>query len=342
MGPQKKLTKSRTSSSIDATSTSDAEWVLLAEEHYTEQRHLKAAECLRLMQDQSLWTEQHRRILEMADQANSVLKELRSPNPTSHGWKKQGERLGDHHIVIYYRVQRPENIIVCRVETPIETSLLCPLISVFNETQLYHTWMPHWTFPVKLGLSASERLHELARGHQIIRIQLEVPYPFKDRELYLQAFAVDSIDDDRSIIIQVDSMDAGKHFEMDIPELSSKLRRAELHAGMLIRPCPPDHPCLQNQGGAEGGARPEMLLFSTTLQADGRVTGVPLSIINFVTRHAVGAQWGALLQVAEDVRQGRRPEHQNAIAAQPELYAWVEERVRIMLREPDPTSNVVE
>jgi hypothetical protein len=341
MGPQNKMIESRTSSSIDATGTSDKEWMRQAEEHFAAQRHLKAAECLRSMQDPSLWTEQHRRILEMADQANSVLEELRSPNPTSQGWKKQGERHGRHHIIIYYRVQRPENIIICRVETPIETSLLCPLISVFNETQLYHTWMPHWTFPVKLGLSASERLQEPARGHQIIRIQLEVPYPFKDRECFLQAFAVDSIDDDRSIIIQVDSMEPGKHFEMDIPEVSAKLRRAELHAGMLIRPCPPDHPCMQNR--EEGAERPEMLLFSTTLQADGRVTGVPLSLINFVTRHAVGAQWGALLQVAEDVQQGRRPDHQKAIAAQPELYEWVEERVRIMLQKTvDRTSDAVE
>lgn len=314
-------------STSDTKTTDDAEWMRQAEAHFAEECYLKAAVCLRSMQDLSLWTDQHRRILEMADQAHSVLHELRLPNPTDQGWKKQGERHGNRHTVIYYRVQQPENVIVCRIETPIETSLLAPLLSVFNESHLYHTWMPHWNFP-KLGLTESTLLQEHGRGHQIIRLQVDVPFPFKNRQCYLHAFAVDSIDDDRSIIICADSMETGPHFEMDVPPEPPHLRRAVFHAGMLIRPCPPDHPCLRKETSAAPA-----LLFSCTLQADGRVAGVPLSLINFVTRHVIGAQWGALLQVAEEVQQGRRPEHQAAILQQPELYEWVEERVRVMLQE---------
>jgi hypothetical protein len=38
--------------------------------------------------------------------------------------------------------------------------------------------------------------------------------------------------------------------------------------------------------------------------------GVPLLIINFITRKAIGKQWGTLLQIAEDVKNGNRIDHQ--------------------------------
>ena len=45
------------------------------------------------------------------------------------------------------------------------------------------------------------------------------------------------------------------------------------------------------------------------------------------------------LNVAEDVKEGRRPEHSAAIAKKREvLYDWVEERTRVMLGQDPPAS----
>jgi hypothetical protein len=154
----------------------------------------------------------------------------------------------------------------------------------------------------------------------------------------LQAFAVDSIDEDDSILIKVDSLDTGSYFEIDVPEVSPGYRRAAFDCGVLIRPCPPDHPSLLKSKHS-CPVDEKLLLFSVTLQADGRVAGVPLSIINFITRNVIGAQWAMLLQISEDVKNGKRIDHKNAIEAKRELYGWLEERVRIMIDKIDAVAS---
>ena len=44
----------------------------------------------------------------------------------------------------------------------------------------------------------------------------------------------------------------------------------------------------------------------------------------------IGRVWAQLLQVAEDVREGIRPHHQNQIHAQKEFYGWVQSRIDAM------------
>eukprot|EP00522_Entomoneis_paludosa_P012375 CAMPEP_0172456628 /NCGR_PEP_ID=MMETSP1065-20121228/16798_1 /TAXON_ID=265537 /ORGANISM="Amphiprora paludosa, Strain CCMP125" /LENGTH=101 /DNA_ID=CAMNT_0013209777 /DNA_START=59 /DNA_END=361 /DNA_ORIENTATION=- len=41
--------------------------------------------------------------------------------------------------------------------------------------------------------------------------------------------------------------------------------------------------------------------------------------------------WNMLLQVAEGVRDGKRPQHLQAIEERPELYQWIEERIQVLL-----------
>jgi hypothetical protein len=79
------------------------------------------------------------------------------------------------------------------------------------------------------------------------------------------------------------------------------------------------------------------LLLSLVQQVDAHVAGVPLKLINFFTRTVFGQQWGALLQIAEDVKAGKRMEHQAAIDAKQELYGWVEGRVQVMIESIDET-----
>jgi hypothetical protein len=308
----------------------DIELIAQGEDHYANQRHIVAARCFEKVSDPTTQlTDVHRRIIAMAKTASATLQQLILPNPEDQGWKKQGEIHGHRDTIIYYRVKHPENIIVCRIETPIECSLLCPLLSVFNESELYHTWMPRWNAP-KLGLSESILLKDLGRGHQIIRLRIDTPFPFANRECILQGVAVDSIDEDNAIILNIDSMDTGQHFEMEVPEVDKGYRRAAYEGGFLFRPCPKDHPIfLKSTNNYPNGEK--LLLVSMVFSADGHVAGVPLSIINFITRNVIGKQWGTLLQIAEDVKNGKRIDHQKAIEKKKELYGWVEERARVMI-----------
>jgi predicted Zn-dependent protease len=64
---------------------------------------------------------------------------------------------------------------------------------------------------------------------------------------------------------------------------------------------------------------------------DAKISAVPQSIINFVTRTVIGEIWGQLLHVAKQVELGQRLNHQTAIQNQPELYEYIQQRVEAML-----------
>lgn len=309
----------------------DAEWLRQAEAHYAEQRLFLAAACLKEISDDSfLITAKHRHMLEMAAMASAAKDELLAPHPETIGWKKQGETHGHRDTMIYYKIDTTDNTIICRIETPIESSLLCPLLAVFNESDLFHTWMPQWKVP-RLAMSESNCLKEMARGHQIVQVCIDMPFPFDNRECIQHAFAVDSIAEDNAIVIKIESLDTGSHFEeIDIPPVAKGYRRVDLDAGILIRSCPADHPALA-KSKHKYPVGEELLLISLVQKVDAHVAGVPLKLINFFTRTVVGQQWGSLLQIAEDVKNGKRPNHQKAMEAKPELYGWVEERVRVMI-----------
>lgn len=49
--------------------------------------------------------------------------------------------------------------------------------------------------------------------------------------------------------------------------------------------------------------------------------------------------WDALMAVVEDVRDGKRPEYQEAVKTNPELYDMVERRVKDLLTQLDRTAQ---
>jgi hypothetical protein len=230
-----------------------------------------------------------------------------------------------------------------RIETPIESSLLNPLLAVFNESELYTTWMPSFRFP-RLGVQLSEKMQETGRGNQVIRVRLAMPLPFYDRECIQHAIAIDDIeneaggaddaDDDACscILIVVKSLDEGMAADgLVIPAAAKRVRRVDFDAGIVIRPCPGDHPVLAKSKNHYDGQ--ELLLVQVTQTMDAHVSGVPMALINFFTRTVLSSMWGSLLQVAEDVRDGQRPQHQELMKEHKELYDWVAARVHVMLEQ---------
>jgi hypothetical protein len=76
-----------------------------------------------------------------------------------------------------------------------------------------------------------------------------------------------------------------------------------------------------------------LILLTFTFSVDPKLSILPQSFLNFFLRTAIHQIWGMFLNVATEVCDGKRPEHSAAIARKRvELYDWVEERTRCMLR----------
>jgi hypothetical protein len=227
--------------------------------------------------------------------------------------------------------------LICRIDCAIESSLLVPILSVFNESDLYATWMPSWKTPFKLGIDQTKKLKESGRGNQIIQVTVNMAWPFKTRETVQHAVAVDVIDEEGAIAIQV--LTETPEDDPVIPEPLPGVIRIDFECSILIRGCPPDHPCLE-KSKEKYPKEEELIMISLKYLVDAHITGVPKSLINFVTRVVLGKLWTSLLQVAEDIRDGKRPQHKQQIAEKRELYDWIEGRIDVMIAKVKESSKL--
>mmetsp|Transcript_22336 Transcript_22336/g.32986 ORF Transcript_22336/g.32986 Transcript_22336/m.32986 type:complete len:368 (+) Transcript_22336:124-1227(+) len=332
---QKEVKQKESTKSTEELSLDDDEKLISEVETLVKARKvLVAARLLESVKDQSKLDDGHHKLIQQAKSVQSVIDLHLSP-PES-GWKTQSESHGHRDTMIYYQVD-DQSRLTCRIETPIESSLLIPLISVFNETELFHTWMPRWEYPMRVGLEKTEKLKEMGIGCQIIHAKLDMPWPLKNRDVVQEVCSVDEIDDDNhAIVIWVESCDEGDD-DLDglIPPPLAKDVRMKAEIGIMIRKCPEDHPCLA-ESKAKYPSGEHLILMSLTTHADAHVKFVPQSIINFVTRTVLGGMWGSTLKLAEGIRNGKSPLHQEAIEANRSMYDWVEGRVETLF------SNIAE
>jgi hypothetical protein len=299
-----------------------------AEEQFSIERLLVAARLLKQVEDKRLFEEKHHAILRWAAATEAGMRDLlESPDKEGSTWKKQSESHGHRDFFVYYQVTET-NQLICRVDCAIESSLLVPILSVFNESDLYKTWMPSYNKPIKLGIEQTKKIKESGRGNQVIQVTVNLAWPFSTRETMQHAIAVDAIDEEGVLAIQI--LTETPEDDPDIPEPLEGVVRIDFEASILIRGCPPDHPCLAKSKQSYPKDE-ELIMISMKYLVDAHVKGVPMALINFVTRTVLARMWTALLQVAEDVRDGQRPQHNEAIAGKRELYDWVENRIDLMI-----------
>lgn len=307
-----------------------------AAEEASQERLFRAGRLLRRAPRSQVLPDKHTQWLEMANECERVVDELMEPpRPTKQGWRKQGELhhdFGSHklHTLVYYKLHERSAAISCRIDSTLEPSLLVPLLSVFNESDLYASWMPSWKHP-KVGVRHSRKLQEMGRGNQIIHVAADLPFPITNRECIMHCYAVDDIEDRAAIVIKMKSLDPDQLPDLHVPPTESGTVRVDLDAGMLIRACPKDHPVLGAATGLPNESSGDLLLFSMYQCVDANVRLVPRQLINFFTRTVLMSMWTTLIGVAAEVRDGKRPEHEQAIRSKPELYKWVAERVTVML-----------
>jgi hypothetical protein len=188
--------------------------------------------------------------------------------------------------------------------------------------------MPSWKKPIKLGIDYTNKLKETGRGNQIIQVGVALAWPFSNRELCMHVVAVDVIEEENCIAIH--AMSESSDDDPVIPPMPKNSVPIDYSCSILVRPCPPDHPCLV-RSKHEYPQDESLVLFSLKMSADPKVKAVPQGLQNFVTRTVIGRFWSSMLQVAEEVRDGKRPLHKDAIDGKRDLYDWIDARIEVML-----------
>jgi len=143
----------------------------LAHELYRDDKLLEAARVIKSQIPSENLTDEQKTILVLAEQCEQLVQTLEG-NDVQDWIKiggdkpaaKPGALVGD--TTIHYR-PTGDQLQIC-TETPIDKTLLVPLLSVLNESQLYHTWLPSWNIPPKFGIRRVNKLKQVGRCSQII------------------------------------------------------------------------------------------------------------------------------------------------------------------------------
>eukprot|EP00547_Thalassionema_nitzschioides_P014715 CAMPEP_0194239812 /NCGR_PEP_ID=MMETSP0158-20130606/6168_1 /TAXON_ID=33649 /ORGANISM="Thalassionema nitzschioides, Strain L26-B" /LENGTH=177 /DNA_ID=CAMNT_0038974373 /DNA_START=142 /DNA_END=675 /DNA_ORIENTATION=+ len=168
---------------------------------------------------------------------------------------------------------------------------------------------------------------ESSRGNQIIQVKVNMAWPMLPREVILHTRAVDSIDEQGMFALRARSETTEEN--PVIPEPDDNVVRMDMEHDFIFQTCPLDHPCLL---ASKNNCQDPMILFTAKTRVNAHVKYVPLRLINFVTRNFIGRLWASNLKVAEEIRDGKRPLHQEAIASKRDLYDWVENRIAVMTK----------
>ena len=231
----------------------------------------------------------------------------------------------------------------CQCVTVIPVSLLQSLLVVLNETELYTQWIPSFTFP-KFGIHSLTKLHQCGRVGQELSIVMNVPWPLKQRAVRrLKVWVFDDIDHQNVIGIKIQNEPCSNDDGSTSTSSSNSNNVGEsvvdiaVDGGFLIRPCPKDHPLYiastlasLKQKKHSSGSQEDQILITFNASVDPQISIIPPSVFNFFTKVAFKQCWKMLLQIAVDVQNNKRLDHQKAIQEKKELYNWIEKRLQVL------------
>ena len=268
-------------------------------------------------------------VLEKAKQSESFIEMLREDAEKDSSWETQKSFSfgGRDQTKIYYKTTENETKLILRVDQAIKREMLVPVLATLNESQLYASWLPSWTMP-KLKFSRTEKLDQRGRCSQLLLVTVECPWPFSTREVVLDALAFDDIDESGVVAVLLNSCDCED--DERVPAIDHKFgqcTRVDFHGGFLFRAIP-------SEGEAWKKAREkheDEMIVSFIFNIDPKISYVPVSIIQFITRTVIGTLWGMFMKIASKVKNGEMKEHAEAIQSKRlVLYDWVDERVKSM------------
>ena len=270
-------------------------------------------------------------VLQKAKQSETFMAMLREDAEKDESWETQKSLLSTSssrdQTKIYYKTIEKDTKLILRVDQSIKREMLVPVLATLNESQLYASWLPSWTMP-KLKFSRTEKLDQRGRCSQLLLVTVECPWPFSTREVVLDALAFDDIDESGVVAVLLNSCDCDD--DERVPPIDHKYgqcTRVDFHGGFLFRAIPSEGEAWKN---AREKHEDEMIV-SFIFNIDPKISYVPVSIIQFVTRTVIGTLWGMFMKIASKVKNGEMKDHAEAIQSKRlVLYDWVDERVQSM------------
>mmetsp|Transcript_9288 Transcript_9288/g.14302 ORF Transcript_9288/g.14302 Transcript_9288/m.14302 type:complete len:363 (-) Transcript_9288:113-1201(-) len=308
-----------------------------------EEKILAAGRLLPKVTDKELLSESHQKILKHAGDCEKSIDDLRV-DPSGGGWEYLGKTAGsftkekeDGVLVgglflpstVYYKIGESCQLDL-RIETPIAESLLIPLLSVLNETDLFTEWIPSWKTP-RLGFRSVETVQKAGLASRIIRVITDTPWPLASRELFLNILAIDDIDHDGFCGIKLRSLPKD-HNEPGVPPPVPEFTPVNFDGIFLFEACPSNHQLLDDAQEMVDAIDEAMILVTFKMCSKANIKFLPQDLINFVIKTVIGRIWVKLLTVAQRVKDGEMPQHKAAIENKREFYEWMEGRIRQMLQ----------
>ena len=280
-------------------------------------------------------------VLQKAKQSESFMDMLREDAEKDASWETQkslsfsltsslsssSSQKSREQTKIYYKTIENDTKLIVRVDQSIKRDMLVPVLATLNESQLYASWLPSWTMP-KLKFSRTEKLDQRGRCSQLLLVTVECPWPFSTREVVLDALAFDDIDESGVVAVLLNSCDCED--DERVPAIDHKFgqcTRVDFHGGFLFRAIPSEGDAWKKAREIHG----DEMIVSFIFNIDPKISYVPVSIIQFVTRTVIGTLWAMFMKIANKVKNGEMKEHAKAIESKRlALYDWVDERVKIM------------
>jgi len=279
-------------------------------------------------------------VLQKAKQSESFMDMLREDAEKDASWETQkslsfsltsssftSSQKSREQTKIYYKTIENDTKLIVRVDQSIKRDMLVPVLATLNESQLYASWLPSWTMP-KLKFSRTEKLDQRGRCSQLLLVTVECPWPFSTREVVLDALAFDDIDESGVVAVLLNSCDCED--DERVPAIDHKFgqcTRVDFHGGFLFRAIPSEGDAWKKAREIHG----DEMIVSFIFNIDPKISYVPVSIIQFVTRTVIGTLWAMFMKIANKVKNGEMKEHAKAIESKRlVLYDWVDERVKIM------------
>lgn len=275
--------------------------------------------------DEELLTPEEKQAIQRAEECESVVNIMK--NESDPSWKLiKDTKRGNHITSTRYKIETKPVKLDIVIECAIEKSLVIPLISVLNEVDLFTTWLPTWKTP-KFQVVRAETLKRSGKTRQVSAFKFE--HPIDTIEFYLDAICVDDTESENEFIVVMTPMEEG---DQDlVPPPVDGVDRISTGGGFLFRKCP-EHRAEATrklkQKKKRKEAEEEFVLYTLSLFFVNKKKFLEFgpfirTVTSFLIKVVVGFIMSKLLTTAEEVRDGKRPEHDKAIAEKQESYEFM-------------------
>jgi len=289
-----------------------------AAKYASEERLFDARNELLKVNKESLTLEEEK-LLEKAEACEKYLKTITDEIDPS--WVELGEskKNGRSHSTVYNLQFEPVKVDFM-IESVVESSLIFFLTVALNEVDLYPSWMPNWSRP-KFKVIRAETLERSGNTTQVFTVR--TVSPLATVEFYVSATGVDDTPSNQSFILKIDPLEPGGANGL-VPDPIDGVNRVTLGGGLTFRQCPPDRAEVAKK---LKGTTEECVLVNLSVVYENRNNNLKPGFLirkmsNFVLKIITGGLWQRLIGVAEEIRDGKRPEFSKVIEEKPSTYNW--------------------